>query len=341
MVHWSRNGVRPDRRNSALLVRGQIAPGRRRQSFVLVVLGTLAIWTAALAAGRTGQESLRHQALALVNQARQQEGLPSLRLDASASAAAQAHAEDMLRQGYYSHTSPSGETVRDRYIKSGGNGSRLAAENIARCQGCLPPPITASVDALHEGWMQSPLHRDNILRRGVSEFGFGIAVDATRGLYAVQVFAGAGLPRDLQPGEPATPLGTEAQLAAALDQINRLRREAGRAPIEPHATLATAAQALLPEPRAERLNLAGRDIYAALPEGERRQWRALAVLGAACGGCSEAPTAADIRDFAQQWRNDERHGATLLGSEATHLGFALIANGDGGKLAVAVFGTRR
>lgn len=293
------------------------------------------------AASTTDLESLRRHALDLVNRARQEEGLGPLASQPAANASAQAHADDMLARGYYSHTAPSGATVIDRYQTAGGSTSHLAAENIARCASCLPPSIGASVDALHEGWMQSPLHRDNILRRGVTAFGFGIAVSAERGLYAVQVFAGPGQPHDLQPGEAAAPLNTPAQQHAALDQINRLRRDAGRAPLEPSQALAAAAQALLPSSESEPFGLAGRDLYATLPEPERRAWRSLAVLGAACGGCGEAPTSADIRDFAQRWRNDEGYRVTLLAAGATHLGFAMVANGEGRKLGVAVIGSKR
>lgn len=285
-------------------------------------------------------DHLRQRALERVNTERTRQSLPPLTLRPEASAAAQAHADDMLARGYYSHTAPSGATVIDRYQEASGSTSHLAAENIARCASCLPPSIGASVDALHEGWMQSPLHRDNILRRGVTAFGFGIAVSTEHGLYAVQVFAGPGQPHDLQPGEAATPLNPEAQLSAAVEQINRLRHDAGRPPLGPSQTLARAAQALLPS-ESEAFSLAGRDLYAAIPEPERRAWRSLSVLGAACGGCGEAPTAADIRDFVQRWRNDEGYRVTLLAAGATHLGFALAANGEGRKLGVAVIGSGR
>lgn len=321
----------------------RLTPSARASlALILALLAFALTWPRGSTAANGGDLlALQRQALGLVNHARQKEGLPPLRLDAGTNVAAQTHAEDMLARGYYSHTSPAGETVRDRYQKAGGNTSHLTAENIARCQTCSPPPIGASVDALHDGWMQSPLHRDNILRRGVTVFGFGIAVGAERGLHAVQVFAGPGQPHDLQPGEAATPLNADAQLRVALEQINRLRREAGRSPLAPSVTLAAAAQELMPDPAIEQFSLAGRDLYAPLADEERRAWRSLAVIGAACGGCGEAPTAADIRDFTQRWRNEERHRATLLGTDATHLGFAMVANGEGRKIGAVVIGARR
>jgi uncharacterized protein YkwD len=285
--------------------------------------------------------SLRRHALELVNQVRVQEGLPPLELGGKANAAAQAHAEDMLALGYYAHTSPSGATARDRYSRAGGAAWRLTAENIARCTGCPPPPMTASVASLHEGWMNSPPHRQNILRRGLSEFGFGIAVAADRGLYAVQVFAGPGTPSDLQPGEPAAALTADALRRSALDHVNRLRREADRAPLELSPALSTAAGALLPDPVGEHFDLGARQsLLAALPEAERPRWRSLSALGAACGGCGSVPMEADIRSFVKQWLGDGRHRATLLGAGVTHFGFALAANGDGRKVALGLLGAQ-
>ena len=147
---------------------------------------------------------LRGRALALVNEARERHGLAHLELGADLNEAAQAHARDMLERGYYAHVSPEGETVADRYRATGGSPWHLVAENIARCLGCELPPSTARVEALHEGWMKSPPHRENILRRGLDRFGFGIIVRQDQRLYAVQTFAGPGMPRGLQPGRGGT-----------------------------------------------------------------------------------------------------------------------------------------
>lgn len=315
--------------------------GRRIASLVLVLLCIFAAPATAQSIITGDLPELRRHALELVNRARAGEGLAPLALGTGANAAAQAHAEDMLTRGYYSHTSPVGATVRDRYRKAGGSASRLAAENIARCTSCAPPPISVSVDALQEGWMQSPLHRANILRQGVREFGFGIATDDKGGLYAVQVFAGPGTPRDLQPGEKTTALSAEAQLAAALDQVNGARRAAGLARLEASQVLAAAARTLMPNPAGDGLNIGdGQRLQAALPEAERPRWRSLAVLGAACAGCGDASTEADIRDFAQQWLQDPRHRRTLLSAVATHLGFAMATDGEGKKVALTVLGNR-
>jgi uncharacterized protein YkwD len=135
---------------------------------------------------------LRSKALELVNKARQQHGLPALQSRLELDRAAQAHAEDMLSRNYFDHVSPEGKTVFDRYVAAGGSRWRLVAENIGRCATCEGPPRISDVTRLQDGWMRSASHRDNILSRGVTQFGSAWRQRPTRGLYAVQSFAGPG-----------------------------------------------------------------------------------------------------------------------------------------------------
>ena len=148
----------------------------RAASVLLLAAGLLASAVTPATAAETGDlVALRSEALALVNAARQDQGLPGLRLTARLNAAAQAHAEDMLKRGYYAHQSPEGETVADRYRERGGSRWKAVAENIAECQGCRPPLSADRVRQFHRGWMNSPPHRENIVGRGFDGFGFGIA----------------------------------------------------------------------------------------------------------------------------------------------------------------------
>jgi uncharacterized protein YkwD len=144
-------------------------------------------------AARAPEEAgaLRRRALDLVNEARRARGLPALRPSDMLERVAQAHAEDMLRRGYFSHVSPDGEDPRSRYLAAGGDPARMVAENIARCRGCRPPLRVERVEAFHRGWMDSEGHRENILHPGATRFGFGAAADES-GFAVVQVFAGPG-----------------------------------------------------------------------------------------------------------------------------------------------------
>lgn len=303
----------------------------------------LLIAVPAKAASPDNLQALRQQALELVNRARAAHGLSRLELGRDLDEAAQAHAQDMLRRGYFSHTSPEGKNVQDRYIAAGGSRWELVAENIAKCDNCAPQVTDATVEWLQEGWMNSPEHRANILRPGLTRFGFGIAADAQQGLYAVQTFAGPGTPRgaDRAEGKPAALSGDEIAARAA-DLVNAARRRADLGDLRASPALNDAARNLLPDPKADAKALdIGSDPFGALPAGERGKWRSLAVVAGACGGCGVYPTEADIRSFRDQWLDNPQYKQRLLDPNATSMGFAMQADGSGRKTAVLVIGSAR
>lgn len=195
--------------------------GARFGGSLLGLLLVLAPLASAPAAGTGDLGQLRSRALALVNQERIQRGLGGLQFSGNLSEAAQTHAQDMLRRSYFAHASPEGDTVQDRFIEAGGSRWRPVAENIARCMGCEMPSTLDRVERLHQDWMDSPGHRENILRRGLDRF--GIIVGDDQALYAVQTFAGPGLPRSIASGEDPVPLPAEQRSARALQAINGAR----------------------------------------------------------------------------------------------------------------------
>ena len=284
---------------------------------------------------------IQARALELVNQARQEHDLPPLALEQKLNIASQAHADDMYVRRYYDHASPEGRTAADRYVVAGGNKWRLISENIAQCSGCLPPARVGVLRRLHAGWMGSPGHRGNILRPGLTHFGFGMVVDEERRLYAVQTFAGPGLPRGLQPDEAITPLSLAEQAHLAVEHFNHARDAAGGVRLEVSESLTDAAQSILPDHGLEEFDLASRkDLLDVLPRAERARWRSISVFAADCGGCGTVPTAADVRFFTQQWLDDPSYLQPLLDARITHIGFAIATNGEGMKVALAVLARR-
>jgi uncharacterized protein YkwD len=283
-------------------------------------------------------EQLRAEALALANAARDENGLEGLEPNAILDAAAQAHARDMARRSFYSHVSPEGDDVQDRYLDSGGSRWELVAENIAQCSGCSSPATIESVQSFQEGWMNSPPHRENILARGLSSFGFGIAGDGST-VYAVQTFAGPGLPLGLAPGEETQVVSPDEQAQTAADLVNRARKGEGLAAIAASDVLSQTARQLLPQDGSgEELIRQTDDLFGLLPQDQAGVWRRLNVLAAACGGCGTRATAADLRYFVAQWLDNSRHREILLGMHASDLGVAVLADGAGRKIAVAVVG---
>lgn len=118
-----------------------------------------------------------------LNVERRKARLHPLRLHPELSRAAQRHAEDMLARSFYGHETPQGRTPLER-IQSTGYAPSTVAENIARGQ--------FSVDEVMEGWMDSKVHRVNILGRSFTEAGLGFAAGINETgptILWVQVFA--------------------------------------------------------------------------------------------------------------------------------------------------------
>lgn len=64
-------------------------------------------------------------------------------------------------------------------------GFSIAGENVGYAGGFADNSAT-----IHTGWMNSPGHRDNILRGSFTHVGIGYVVDAAGTAWATQVFAG-------------------------------------------------------------------------------------------------------------------------------------------------------
>ena len=104
----------------------------------------------------------------LVNEIRRQNGLRELKPDWELSRVARYKSEDMRKNKYFSHTSPTyGSPFQ--MMKSFGITYRSAAENIAK--GYSTPK------AVVDGWMNSSGHRANILNPSFTHIGVGYVKD--------------------------------------------------------------------------------------------------------------------------------------------------------------------
>ena len=112
------------------------------------------------------------QLLALINQARasQDPALPALTLNAKLSAAAQVHSNDMACNSNLDHTGTDGSTWYTR-IQAQGYNYAYASENIY----AQPPQYGGTAQSAFTWWMNSPIHRANILNPKVTEIGIGYA----------------------------------------------------------------------------------------------------------------------------------------------------------------------
>lgn len=121
---------------------------------------------------------LEARMLALVNEERAREGLKPLRADPELAEVARAHSRDMFARGYFSHVSPDGGKLSDRMRKSEVR-YLLAGENLA-----LAPTLPLA----HQGLMNSPGHRANILRPQFGRVGIGVLDGGRHGLMVTQDF---------------------------------------------------------------------------------------------------------------------------------------------------------
>lgn len=122
--------------------------------------------------------ALEAEMLKLINRERAQAGLPPLEADPELTEVARRHSADMFARGYFSHSTPEGLTPFDR-IEQSGVRYRTAGENLAHA-----PTVTIA----HNGLMNSPGHRENILRPDFGRIGIGILDGGPHGLMITQNF---------------------------------------------------------------------------------------------------------------------------------------------------------
>jgi len=103
----------------------------------------------------------------ILNNYRATVGEQPVQFDARLSAAAQAHAQDMVDRDYFSHTSPEGLDVQHRMIEEGYTPSAFG-ENIAGRQ-------STEADVLQD-WIDSPSHDAVLQGSSFEDFGLGLAV---------------------------------------------------------------------------------------------------------------------------------------------------------------------
>lgn len=130
--------------------------------------------------------SFENQVLTLINQARTNNGLGSLAVNTKLSAAALAHSTDMACNNFVDHSGSNGSSWYDR-IASQGYIYTSATENIYVGN----PQFGGNPQGAFEWWMNSQIHRDNILASKMTEIGIGyiFSADSEYGGYYTVNFA--------------------------------------------------------------------------------------------------------------------------------------------------------
>jgi len=108
----------------------------------------------------------------LTNQQRASAGLNTLSTDSRLSAAAQAKANNMFQEQYWDHFGPNGETPW-MFISQAGYTYVYAGENLAKG--------FRTAEGVHEAWMASPTHRDNIMSNKYKDIGVAVVQGVLEG----------------------------------------------------------------------------------------------------------------------------------------------------------------
>lgn len=121
---------------------------------------------------------LEAQMLELVNQERARAGLAPLAADEEMRGVARKHSIDMFARGYFSHQTPENKDPFDR-MRDDNVRFVTAGENLA---------LAPTLQLAHNGLMNSPGHRANILRPQFGRVGIAIMDGGIRGLMVTQNF---------------------------------------------------------------------------------------------------------------------------------------------------------
>jgi uncharacterized protein YkwD len=106
--------------------------------------------------------------VSLTNRSRANAGLPALKVDSTLTSVARWRSKDMIERDYFSHSIPGYGKVWDK-LSAVGYCYKLGGENI----GWNNYPDDIATGAIHQSFMDSPGHRENILGKAWDHIGIG------------------------------------------------------------------------------------------------------------------------------------------------------------------------
>ena len=124
----------------------------------------------------------------LSNNERASNSLGALSTSEALTRSAQMKADDMASKSYFEHMSPEGKNFF-YWIDQAGYSYSMAGENLAI--------YFAESEDVVEAWMNSPTHRENILRQGFSQVGTALAEGSYQGQKTFYVVQHYGSPKEV------------------------------------------------------------------------------------------------------------------------------------------------
>jgi hypothetical protein len=161
---------------------------------------------------RLETEEIEQELHDLINRERAKQGITLLQISKSLIPIARSHSQDMAAQSELTHNSRDGKTYSQR-LQEAGLFFKGTGENIAFSQSLLP-------EAIHNSFMRSKGHRENILDPRFDTIGIGVFYNKDKGYYVTQDFL------------TSLEAKSEKEFREMLEkQINTRRAQKGLAPI--------------------------------------------------------------------------------------------------------------
>jgi len=129
---------------------------------------------------RLETEEIEQELHDLINRERAKQGITLLQISKSLIPIARSHSQDMAVQSELTHNSRDGKTYSQR-LQEAGLFFKGTGENIAFSQSFLP-------EAIHNSFMRSKGHRENILDPRFDTIGIGVFYNEGEGYYVTQDF---------------------------------------------------------------------------------------------------------------------------------------------------------
>lgn len=126
----------------------------------------------------TVNSAAEEEMLNLINKERTARGLRALEMDENLRKVAEAHSRDMFARGYFAHNTPDGKDPFKRMTEANIK-YIVAGENLA---------LAPDVKTAHDGLMNSPGHRANILAPEFGKVGIGVIDGGKYGMMFSQEF---------------------------------------------------------------------------------------------------------------------------------------------------------
>ena len=167
--------------------------------------------------------SIEKDLFEMANQERIDQGLDPLRLSRELTRMARSHSQDMASHMEMTHLSVLGKSYLERLVDAGFY-FRNIGENVAVSE-------TFRADFIHQGFMESPEHRENILDPAFEEIGIGVVYSQDKKYYVTQDFM-----------HPLKVLEDEEAEKIIRGEIDRLRKEKSLPPLSYQKTANTFAR---------------------------------------------------------------------------------------------------